>query len=801
MKKNIIKIFSVLLVLSATLGGCRSAIQPEQPEEHQVSFTAISDAATRTYLSEGEDRAVFYWDPEDEDRILVWENGVAAKSVFLNRDESGRTAVITATFDGAPVGQAEYTAMLSGLQSESNPSAPVIPADQYPQDGTFDPGVDILVADPITATPDNDFQTLVFQFHRIVAISKVTFKGLEAGETISAVGITADQNLTGTYNAQSGSFSGGATSISIDTDYMTQGSGDPSLFFVTAPVSGATFSFRVITDRGSYRKTIQRPLSFTTGALTRFNVNLSGCKETVVEDSWKLLTSSNLSSLAAGKEVVFSYNANSVVAGSLNSTYLTSVSGTTFSSDKQTITTLANGAQVFTLGGSAGAWTFSNAGGQILGTTAAKALAWDNGTTTWAISFSSNKLKVSSTNSSCGDLQYNTSSPRFTTYLSSSNQNPIQIYYRDGSGSGKPKLVTPAVTCTRTGTTYLFFGWDAVPNAHHYGIIFDDGDEKLISSTTFVAQNLEEGTTHTIQVRAICDTEEYENSSYANCTARTDTTHPQPDTGQKGWYELPVMVDADHNGICDTDNTLYYAYHEFTYSGKSMRNYTVCFSSTHHCPVWVAAPRHPIYQEKNVSRTDAYTQDPNIPSGIQYKNKSTGGGCNKGHMLGSAERLCCLTANQQVFYFSNIAPQGQSFNTGGGAWNNLEDFVDDFVVSDTLYEVIGCYFDRYVDSYGNVSTPQTISFGGRTDVHKPTMFYYALLRTKSGHSGKEVTKCSAGELQCAAFVISHTMAKGHKPEIRDMMSVSELETITGFTYFPNVPNAPKDIVNASDWGL
>ena len=171
-------------------------------------------------------------------------------------------------------------------------------------------------------------------------------------------------------------------------------------------------------------------------------------------------------------------------------------------------------------------------------------------------------------------------------------------------------------------------------------------------------------------------------------------------------------------------------------------------------------------------------------------------------MLGSAERLCCSQANRQVFYYSNIAPQdSRSFNTGGGAWNNLEDKVDDFVVADTLYEVIGCYFERYVDSYGNVSNPQTISFGGRNDVSKPTMFYYALLRTKAGNSGKAVINCSASELQCVAFVISHTMEKGHEPGVKDMMSISKLEELTGFTYFPNVPNAPKDTYTPSDWGL
>ena len=169
-------------------------------------------------------------------------------------------------------------------------------------------------------------------------------------------------------------------------------------------------------------------------------------------------------------------------------------------------------------------------------------------------------------------------------------------------------------------------------------------------------------------------------------------------------------------------------------------------------------------------------------------------------MLGSADRLSSTATNKQVFYYSNIAPQySDTFNTGGGAWNNLEDHIDDLVCRDTLYVVIGCYFDQYTDKYGNTGRPAKISYGGRSDVSRPTMFYYALLRTKSGNTGKAVKDCSASELQCAAFVMCHEQDKGHKPEARDLISVSELEKLTGFTYFPNVPNAPKSTFNANDW--
>lgn len=284
---------------------------------------------------------------------------------------------------------------------------------------------------------------------------------------------------------------------------------------------------------------------------------------------------------------------------------------------------------------------------------------------------------------------------------------------------------------------------------------------------------------------------------------------PEPDPGPvnpnpkyHNYFELPTIVDEDGDGRHDTDTGLYYAQHSFSMNGKKYRNYTVCFSAERHCPLWVAAPRHSCYSQKNVSRSDAYALDPAIPSEYQYHSKSTGGGCNKGHMLGSAERLCCSEANRQVFYYTNIAPQLSSgFNTGGGGWNLLEDYIDTQVPADTLYEVIGCYFDKYTDGYGQTATPQTISFGGRSDVSMPTMFYYAVIKTKNA-SGKAMDKCAASELQCVAFVRTHTNSlKGQKVSSKELMSISDLEKITGVTYFPNIPNAPKDTYKASDWGL
>ena len=62
-------------------------------------------------------------------------------------------------------------------------------------------------------------------------------------------------------------------------------------------------------------------------------------------------------------------------------------------------------------------------------------------------------------------------------------------------------------------------------------------------------------------------------------------------TRYSGWPEL--LAEQESN------SDYYYAYHlcpDLTIRGYKARNYSVCFSAEHHCPVWVAAPRHACYE-------------------------------------------------------------------------------------------------------------------------------------------------------------------------------------------------------------
>ena len=141
-------------------------------------------------------------------------------------------------------------------------------------------------------------------------------------------------------------------------------------------------------------------------------------------ETWKLVT--DASTLKAGDELIF-VSSNGFVAGDISSSVMASVKVTI---SENTISNLPNNAVIMTLGGSSGAWTFTNSNGKLLGATAVKKVAWGSGTTTWSISISDNNATIQNTTSSCGRFLYNVNSPRFTTYTSSASASMVlpQIY-------------------------------------------------------------------------------------------------------------------------------------------------------------------------------------------------------------------------------------------------------------------------------------------------------------------------------------------------------------------------------------
>ena len=249
-----------------------------------------------------------------------------------------------------------------------------------------------------------------------------------------------------------------------------------------------------------------------------------------------------------------------------------------------------------------------------------------------------------------------------------------------------------------------------------------------------------------------------------------------------GWAELPA--------IQDRPDDYYYAAH-YCDGAPGGRNYSVCYSADKRTGIWSAFPLHECYRGSQ-TRTDAWAYDPIISRSVQpdlidgsYKPQP---GYSKGHLLASNDRTASYAINVQTFYVTNVAPQWQnSFN--GGVWSSLEEDCWENICADTLYVVSGVYF-------ANDNTTVTDQSGKTCVV--PTNFYRVLMRSKAGDTGKPLWELPADQIQCVGFWFENRAYPSGKPSA-NMTSVAEIERKVEFKFFANVPQAPKDTYDKSDW--
>ena len=74
-----------------------------------------------------------------------------------------------------------------------------------------------------------------------------------------------------------------------------------------------------------------------------------------------------------------------------------------------------------------------------------------------------------------------------------------------------------------------------------------------------------------------------------------------------------------------------------------------------------------------------------------------------------------------------------------------------------------------------------------------------MIRSKAGNTGKPLYELSADELQCIAFWFENkSYPNSSMSTFRT--TVADIEQKTGMTFFPNVPNAPKES-SAGSWSF
>ena len=160
------------------------------------------------------------------------------------------------------------------------------------------------------------------------------------------------------------------------------------------------------------------------------------------------------STLKAGDQIILSATANdsTFAAGAMSGKFLSSVETKLDALDKKV--------EIFTLGGSAGAWTLTASDGKKISAVKAKELSNSGkGTDTWTIAIDDNgTATIASTNTACGRILYNVRNPRFLNYTSDTNVSMLlpSIYKLDTAAARESGIVTDLTTLQNGDKVVVF---------------------------------------------------------------------------------------------------------------------------------------------------------------------------------------------------------------------------------------------------------------------------------------------------------------------------------------------------------
>ena len=250
-------------------------------------------------------------------------------------------------------------------------------------------------------------------------------------------------------------------------------------------------------------------------------------------------------------------------------------------------------------------------------------------------------------------------------------------------------------------------------------------------------------------------------------------------TGEATYFkrtETPLITNAQ----LEQDN-LHYIVHMMA-SDPSVRNYAMLYDSDLKIAYWVAYPLCGYYTSGEGSRTDDWQFDPALSTQLQANLRRGFDGYDRGHQIPSADRVTTNADNATTFYYTNMTPQlGKGLNQS--IWANLENRVRGWSSgTDTLFVVTG--------AMPTTQTDQTVTYVKDNDgknVAVPKYYFKALAR-KIG-----------GQFYTIAFKLDQKTYSNANGYMDCAMSVSDLEELTGFTFFPTISTSAKETLDLTKW--
>ena len=240
--------------------------------------------------------------------------------------------------------------------------------------------------------------------------------------------------------------------------------------------------------------------------------------------------------------------------------------------------------------------------------------------------------------------------------------------------------------------------------------------------------------------------------------------------------ETPVVVQSDFGGLLEIP--------ALTDGGRIVQHgaYVSSYNTETLIPNWVAYELTAEETEGNRSREGIeFRKDPDLKGVPQAMREDySGSGWTKGHLMPAADAAFNNTAMGETFYFTNICPQDETLNAGD--WQYLEKKVRQWA---------GRYGSVWVVTGPIVGENRYGTIGDR-EVVVPDAFFKALLIRKKN-----------GSYSAVAFVMDNDDERYYLKDC--MMSINDLETLTGFDFYPGLDDKIEEKVEStvrlSDWGL
>lgn len=257
---------------------------------------------------------------------------------------------------------------------------------------------------------------------------------------------------------------------------------------------------------------------------------------------------------------------------------------------------------------------------------------------------------------------------------------------------------------------------------------------------------------------------------------------PEPQAKYARWGETPLITDADLANK-NLKYITHYSGEKYTncaWAGTEIRNYSMLYDTNLKMAYWVAYPLCSWYLEGDCGRTEDWNYDDKLSESLQPDLHKGMKGYDRGHQIPSGDRQRTSNGklmNRQTFFFTNMTPQiGQGMNQT--IWANLENAVRGWSsATDTLYVVTGAMPTTIADK----NIKYTKDNDGK-NIAVPKYYFKALARKVSGN------------YQTVAYKLDNRKYPDNNYDAC-ALSVNELEELTGFNFFCELPGVTEEVEN------